>query len=109
MVLVTIPAVQAESSYVALALICFGLFAIQIKGSVFFTLPTDLFPAGKVATVWGVFGAVGSLGGSVLGIIAGNMIETSGYTNVFVMIAFLHLVSAALLQLFVPQIRPLEA
>lgn len=108
-VLVTIPAVQTESSSLALALICFGLFAIQVKGSVFFTLPADLFPAAKVATVWGVFGAVGSLGGSVLGILAGLMIETSGYTNVFIMIAFLHLASAALLQLFVPQIKALEA
>lgn len=109
LVLVTIPAVRAESGSVALGLICFGLFAIQLKGSVFFTLPTDLFPAAKVATVWGVFGAVGSLGGSVLGIIAGMMIESSGYTNVFIMIALLHLVSAALLQLFVPRIRQLES
>lgn len=108
LVLVTIPAVQAESSDVALALICFGLFAIQLKGSVFFTLPTDLFPAAKVATVWGVFGAVGSLGGSALGIVAGNMIETSGYTSVFTLIALLHLVSAALLQVFVPRIRQLQ-
>jgi ACS family hexuronate transporter-like MFS transporter len=108
MVLVTIPAVQTESSYLALALICFGMFSIQIKGSVFFTLPTDLFPAGKVATVWGVFGAVGSLGGSVLGFIAGHMIESSGYTQVFFMIAFLHLLSASILQVFVPNIRALE-
>jgi len=108
LVLVTIPSVRAESGYVALALICFGLFAIQVKGSVFFTLPTDLFPAGKVATVWGIFGAVGSLGSSVLGFVAGNMIQTSGYTSVFVMIAFLHLLSAGLLQLFVPNIRQLE-
>jgi nitrate/nitrite transporter NarK len=75
---------------------------------VFFTLPTDLFPNGRVATVWGIFGALGSLGGSVLGIVAGNMIQTSGYTNVFLMIAFLHLLSAALLQLFVPRIRQLD-
>lgn len=108
-VLVTIPAVQTESGYLALALICFGLFAIQVKGSVFFTLPADLFPAARVATVWGVFGAVGSLGGSVLGIVAGLMIQTSGYTNVFIMIAFLHLLSAALLQLFVPTIKQLES
>jgi ACS family hexuronate transporter-like MFS transporter len=109
MVLVTIPAVQAENSYTALALICFGLFAIQTKGSVFFTLPTDLFPAEKVATVWGIFGAVGSLGGSLLGILAGYMIQSSGYDNVFYMIAFLHLLSALLLQVFVPRIRPLES
>ncbi len=108
MVLVTIPAVHAENSYTALALICFGLFAIQTKGSVFFTLPTDLFPAGKVATAWGIFGAVGSLGGSLLGILAGYMIQSSGYNNVFYMIAFLHLLSALLLQVLVPRIRPLE-
>ncbi|MDJ0657263.1 MAG: MFS transporter [Xanthomonadales bacterium] len=105
LMLVTIPAVHTESSAVALALICFGMFAIQLRGSVFFTLPTDLFPAGRVATVWGVFGAVGSLGASVLGIVAGLMIERSGYENVFVMIAFLHIVSASILTLLVPRIQ----
>jgi ACS family hexuronate transporter-like MFS transporter len=109
LVLVTIPAVYTDSGYVALGLICFGMFAIQTKGSVFFTLPTDLFPAAKVATVWGVFGAVGSLGGAVLGYIAGHMIQASGYENVFIMIAFLHIISATLLTLFVPNIRQLEA
>ena len=38
-----IPAYYVQSSSLALGLICFGLFAIQIKGAVF-TLPTDLFP-----------------------------------------------------------------
>jgi ACS family hexuronate transporter-like MFS transporter len=99
-----IPAYYTESSALALGLICFGLFAIQIKGSVFFTLPTDLFPADRVATVWGVFGAVGSLGGSLLGLLAGVLIEESGYESVFIMIASLHLISALLLQIFVPRI-----
>ena len=107
LVLVTIPAVYTESGYVALALICFGMFAIQVKGAVFFTLPADLFPAAKVATVWGVFGAVGSLGGSLLGLLAGLMIAASGYEPVFIMIAFLHIISAALLMIFVPRIRQL--
>ena len=99
-----IPAYYTESSALALGLICFGLFAIQIKGSVFFTLPTDLFPADRVAPVWGVFGAVGSLGGSLLGLLAGVLIEESGYESVFIMIASLHLISALLLQIFVPRI-----
>ena len=107
LVLVTIPAVYTDSGYVALGLICFGMFAIQVKGSVFFTLPADLFPASRVATVWGVFGAVGSLGGSLLGLLAGAMIATSGYEPVFIMIAFLHIISATLLMLFVPNIRQL--
>ena len=99
-----VPAFYVESSMVALALICFGLFAIQVKGSVFFTLPTDLFPADRVATVWGVFGAVGSLGGSLLGLLAGFMIQSAGYESVFLLIACLHLISALLLQIFVPRI-----
>ncbi|MEM8814664.1 MAG: MFS transporter [Pseudomonadota bacterium] len=108
LVLVTIPAVKTESGMLALGLICFGMFAIQIKGAVFFTLPADLFPAAKVATVWGVFGAVGSLGAAILGAVAGIVIESAGYQPVFFMIAFLHIVSAALLMLLVPDIRPLE-
>lgn len=108
MVLVAIPAVRAESGMLALALICFAMFAIQVKGSVFFTLPTDLFPAAKVATVWGVFGAVGSLGASVLGYVAGLLIAGAGYEPVFYLVASLHIVSATLLMLFVPRIRPLE-
>ena len=99
-----VPAYYTDSSALALAFICFGLFAIQIKGAVFFTLPTDLFPADRVATVWGVFGAVGSLGGSLLGLLAGFMIQGAGYESVFLMIASLHLISALLLQIFVPKI-----
>ena len=102
--LAVIPAYYTASSALALALICFGLFAIQVKGSVFFTLPTDLFPADRVATVWGVFGAVGSLGGSLLGLLAGYLIQQAGYESVFLMIASLHQISALLLQVFVPKI-----
>ena len=74
----------------------------------FFTLPTDLFPADRVATVWGVFGAVGSLGGSLLGLLAGLMIQQAGYESVFLMIASLHLISALLLQVLVPNIQLAE-
>ena len=108
LVLVTIPAVHADSGMLALLLICFAMFSIQIKGAVFFTLPTDLFPAAKVATVWGVFGAVGSLGASLLGYLAGRLIEVASYEPVFYVVGSLHIVSALLLTLFVPNIRQLE-
>ena len=102
--LAVVPAYYTQSSALALGLICFGLFAIQIKGAVFFTLPTDLFPADRVATVLGVFGAVGSLGGSLLGLLAGFTIQEAGYESVFLLIASLHVISAMLLQIFVPKI-----
>lgn len=109
LVLVAIPAFSADYAMLALALICVAMFAIQIKGAVFFTLPSDLFPAAKVATVWGVFGAVGSLGAAILQAGAGYLIENTGYEPVFLIVGLAHIVSAALLMLFVPRIRQLEA
>jgi ACS family hexuronate transporter-like MFS transporter len=100
-----VPAYYTQSTTLAFSLICFGLFAIQVKGAAFFTLPTDLFPANRVATVWGVFGAVGSLGGSLLGLLAGYLIQGTGYESVFLLIASLHLISALLLQILVPKIE----
>jgi hypothetical protein len=47
---------------------------------------------------------VGSLGGSLLGLLAGFMIQGAGYESVFLMIASLHLISALLLQILVPKI-----
>ncbi len=108
LVLLVIPAISGSSSAVALSLICFGLFSIQLKQAVFYTLPSDLFPAAKVATVWGAFGAAGSLGGSALGFVAGWLIASSGYEVVFLLIAALHLASALVVQLTVPEIRQLE-
>ncbi len=108
LVLLAIPAISGSSSAVALSLICIGLFSIQLKQAVFYTLPSDLFPAAKVASVWGAFGAAGSLGGSALGIVAGWLIASSGYEFVFLLIAALHLVSALVVQLTVPEIRQLE-
>ncbi|MFK7954693.1 MAG: MFS transporter [Lysobacterales bacterium] len=106
LMLVTIPAANTESSAVALALICFGMFAIQLRGSVFFTLPTDLFPAARVASVWGIFGAAGSLGAAIFGLIAGAIIDSAGYQPVFYMIAFMHMASLTVLSILVPKIAP---
>ena len=108
LVLVVVPAFYTGSAYIALALICLAMFAMQVKSSAFFTIPADLFPAARVATVWGVFGAVGSLGAAVLGAFAGRLIDASGYEPVFLLVAALHLLSALLLTVFVPRIRQLE-
>ncbi|GIR72324.1 MAG: hypothetical protein CM15mP74_35750 [Halieaceae bacterium] len=53
--------------------------------------------------MWGVFGAVGSLGGSLLGLLAGFMIQRPAMKRLL-LIASLHLISAVLLQIFVPKI-----
>ncbi len=102
-----IPAATADSPFTAIALIALGMFAIQVKGAVFFTLPSDLFPAGRVASVWGVFGAVGSFGAMLFTPLIGWLVENYSYTPVFVIVSLQPILSATLLMILVPKIRQL--
>lgn len=101
------PAATAGSPYVAIALISLGMFSIQVKSSVFFTLPSDLFSAGRVASVWGAYGAVGSLGAALFAPVAGWLIQNYSYKPLFVVVSLQPILSAALLMLFVRRIRQL--
>ncbi|WP_405225224.1 hypothetical protein [Lentisalinibacter sediminis] len=86
-----------------------GMFSIQVKSSVFFTLPSDLFSAGRVASVWGAYGAVGSLGAALFAPMAGWIIQNDSYRPLFVVVSRLPILSAALLMMFVPRIRQVSA
>jgi len=101
-------AVLAESAGVAIALICVAMFAIQVKASSHFTLPADLFPAGDVATIWGLFGAVGSLGGTLFVGLTGWVTEHYSYTPVFAAVGVMHLLSALIISVMIPDIKPLK-
>ena len=88
----------------SIALICVTLFAIQFKQASLFSLPADLFPARDVATVWGVFGAAGSIGGALFSSFSGRLAEAAGYLPVFAIVASMHLVSAAIAMLALRQL-----
>ncbi len=98
-------AVLAESATVAMALIAAAMFAIQMKASSHFTIPADLFPARDVATIWGLFGAVGSLGGTLFVATAGWVSEHFSYTPIFAAVGVMHLLSALIIQLMIPKIE----
>jgi ACS family hexuronate transporter-like MFS transporter len=109
LVLAAMPAATTESAPVAVALIAVAMFAIQFKAASMFTLPADLFPARDVATIWGMYGAIGSFGGALFGSLTGWVIEHYSWTPVFLMVACMHIVSALLINLFLPRIELLDA
>ena len=109
MVPLALPAVMAESPVLAIALIGGAMFAIQFKASSLFTLPADLFPARDVATVWGLYGAVGSFGGMAFNAMVGWTIDHYSYLPVFATVAFMHIVSAVLIDVFIPRIELIPA
>ena len=95
-----------ESPYVAIALISLALFATQFKQSSLFTLPIDLFSKKEAATVWGLSGSAGSFGAMLFTPFIGWLVDNLSYAPVFVIVAFLHLISALIVMVAIPQIRP---
>jgi ACS family hexuronate transporter-like MFS transporter len=103
-----LPAVYVDSAVAAVFLMGLGIFAIQVKSASLFAVPADLFPASAVGTVWGASGAAGSLAAAFSQPVIGWTIDRYSYEPVFVVVAVAHLVSAALLVLFVRRIEPVR-
>jgi len=85
-----------------------AMFAIQVKSSNLFTVPADLFPARDVATIWGLFGAVGSFGGMLFVGLAGWVSEHYSYTPIFAAVGVMHIVSALIVMLMIPKITNIK-
>lgn len=94
-----------KSPYWAIALISFSLFATQFKQSSLFTLPIDLFGKKNAASVWGISGSAGSFGAMLFTPLIGWLVDSISYSPVFVIVAFLHIISAILVMGFIPEIK----
>ncbi len=97
-----------ESPYWAIALISFALFATQFKQAALFTLPIDLFSRKHAASVWGISGSAGSFGAMLFTPLIGWLVDTISYAPVFVIVSFLHVLSAVVIVLFIPKIKAIK-
>lgn len=103
----TLPAMKTESAALALAMIGVAMFAIQFKAANLFALPVDLFPAHEVGRVWGLFGAVGSLGGMTFVAAVGWVSDQYSYGPVFWAVGVTQLLSAVCISVLIPRIGAL--
>lgn len=71
-------------------------------------VPTDLFPRRIVASVAGLVGFGGAMGGVVFNLIAGRILDSGlGYGLVFSIVGSFHVVAFAVIMLTVPRIEML--
>ncbi len=108
LVLATLPAVWVDSPYLAIGLIGVAMFAIQGKAANLFALPADIYPSAQVATTWGLFGAVGAMGGVVFNSAVGLTVDAFGYLPVFAAVGVTQFLSAAVISWFIPKIMPIS-
>lgn len=98
---------NAPSPLVAVLLIGLGTAAHQAFSSNIFTMITDLYPRSAVATVAGMGGAAGAVGGILIAQATGWTLELTGsYVPIVLYAGLAYLIALGAIQLLVPRMQP---
>lgn len=90
---------QVSSAVFAISLICVATFLCQCWSTNIATLAADLLPNSSTATVVGMMGTAGSLGGVLFTQLMGFVVGHFGYPPAFLLAAALHPIAAGVLVL----------
>lgn len=101
-------AATTSSLYVAIGLIALATAAHQGWSANLFTTVSDLFPRRAVASVVGIGGMMGALGGALLAAGSGWIIGHIGYVPLFAFAAFAYLIALAAIHLLAPRLEPVN-
>ncbi len=102
-----IAAAQVKGLWTAVALISLATAAHQGWSANLFTLVSDMFPQRAVASVVGIGGFGGAIGGMLIASFTGWMLEISGsYLPMFVIAGSAYLLALALIQVLAPRLQP---
>ena len=102
-------AASVSNLWVAVGLI--GLAAASHQGwsANIFTLASDMFPRRAVASVVGIGGFGGAIGGMCISTFTGFLLQFTGsYVPVFIMAGSAYLIALLVIQMLAPQLRPAE-
>jgi ACS family hexuronate transporter-like MFS transporter len=103
---VAVTAVFLPNPFVAIALVALATSAHQGWSANLFTTTSDVFPSNTVASVVGIGGCAGGLGGLFLSaIIPGYVITYFGYVPVFILMGVLHPLALLLVHLLMGRIE----
>lgn len=99
-----------SSLWWAVAIIGIAAAAHQGWSSNLYTMVSDTFPRGSVASVMGIGGAAGAVGGMIMARYVGEVLERVGsYLPVFLWAGTAYLVALGIVQLLVPRLEDAPA
>jgi len=92
----------------AIVLFSIAFFGQQSWSTLVMIVPTDLFDRRVVASVAGLVGFGGAMGGLVMNLVAGRLLDLGfGYQSVFSVVGTLHVIAFCVILLTIRRIRPL--
>jgi ACS family hexuronate transporter-like MFS transporter len=98
-----------HSEWAAIGLLSLAAAAHQGWSANLFSTPSDMFPRSAVGSVTGIGGMTGSVGGFLLAISAGHILElTHSYASLFALAASVYLLSFAIIILLAPGLKKVE-
>lgn len=98
---------QVGNLWVSVVLVGLAAAAHQGWSANLFTLTSDMFPRRAVGSVVGIGGMAGSVGGMLLSLIVGEVLQRTGrYDALWVVAGSAYLVTWGLIHLLVPRLEP---
>jgi ACS family hexuronate transporter-like MFS transporter len=108
-VLPIVVAANVASLWLAVGLIGLATAAHQGFSANLFTLPSDMFPTQAVASVVGIGGFGGAVGGMLIAMFTGFLLQWTGsYVPVFALAGSAYLVALLVIDLLAPKMEPAE-
>jgi ACS family hexuronate transporter-like MFS transporter len=102
-------AVFAPNVVVATLLICFATAGHQGWSANLYTTTSDVFPKAAVASVTGIGGFAGGIGGFLFSsLLAGYIVQHFGYVPIFVIMGTFHLIAFGLLHFMMGDLAPIS-
>jgi ACS family hexuronate transporter-like MFS transporter len=100
-------AAKASNLWVAVALVSVAAAAHQGWSANLFTLTSDMFPRSAVGSVVGIGGMAGAIGGMLIALIVGEILQRTGsYVPIFIIAGSAYLVALTIIHLLTPRLDP---
>jgi ACS family hexuronate transporter-like MFS transporter len=99
---------QADSVWLAVALLGLATAAHQGWSANLFTTTSDMFPRRAIGSVVGIGGMAGSIGGMLISTATGFILEFTGsYVIIFIIAGSMYLIALLTFQLLAPRLDPI--
>jgi MFS transporter, ACS family, hexuronate transporter len=102
-------AMYADNLWTAVAIVGAATAGHQAFSANLYTFPSDVFPRQAVASVVGIGGTAGAIGGMMMAKYAGWVLDSIGsYTPIFILAAAVYLAALAIIHSLSPRMEPID-